>query len=307
MGGVKMPEVLQFVVQKTNYESMQAVHYISKRVNKRPKYFAISGNKDKRGITTQRVSLSRGNPEQLIKAQFNKDWDRKVKCGSFERVYAGLNLGQLYGNRFSVALRFIDRAIADERIAQNVKNVEKYGFVNYFGMQRFGAFSVRTHQLGKEILKRNWREVARLILVQHPDLEPEDKERKHRLTELIFGESHEPKDFQERVQKALQLLDRRDRLEKTVLLSLKNSPNDYYNAFCSISRNTRFIYIHAYQSYVWNRSVSERLRRFGRSVLVGDFVVPDGQADDVEQAIDADNLGDSDGGEEAVAKDEEEK
>lgn len=110
-GNIKMPEVLQFVVQKTNYESMQAVHYISKRVNKRPKYFSISGNKDKRGITTQRVTLSRGNPEKLIQAQFGKDWDRKLKCGTFERVFHMLNLGQLYGNRFSVALRFIDHKI----------------------------------------------------------------------------------------------------------------------------------------------------------------------------------------------------
>jgi len=93
MSGIKMPDFLQFVVQKTNYESMQAVHYISKRINKKPKYFAICGNKDKRGITTQRVSLSRGNAEALIRAQCGKDWDRKVKCGSFERVYTGLHLG----------------------------------------------------------------------------------------------------------------------------------------------------------------------------------------------------------------------
>lgn len=66
---------------------MQAVHYISKRVKKLPRYFAICGNKDKRGITTQRVTLSRGNAEQLIKAQKNRDWDKKIKMGSFERVF----------------------------------------------------------------------------------------------------------------------------------------------------------------------------------------------------------------------------
>lgn len=182
MSGIKMPDFLQFVVQKTNYESMQAVHYISKRTNKRPKYFAICGNKDKRGITTQRVSLSRGNPEALIRAQFGKDWDRKVKCGSFERVFTGLNLGQLYGNRFSVALRFIDRNTSDADIVKNIKNVEEHGFVNYFGMQRFGTFTVRTHHMGKEILRQNWREVIRLILVQHADFEPGDKERKQKMT-----------------------------------------------------------------------------------------------------------------------------
>ena len=70
-------------------------------------------------------------------------------------------------------------------------------------------------------------------------------------------------------------------------MSLKNKPQDYQNAFASISKGTRFIYIHAYQSYVWNRAVSERLRKFGRKVLIGDLVVPKG-VDLVEEVIDAD-------------------
>jgi tRNA pseudouridine13 synthase len=55
-----------------------------------------------------------------------------------------------------VALRFIDKSISNESISKNVKNIEKLGFINYFGMQRFGSYSVRTHQIGKEILNHNW-------------------------------------------------------------------------------------------------------------------------------------------------------
>jgi len=93
--------------------------------------------------------------------------------GSFKRVYNPVNLGLLWGNRFSVALRFIDINIVDELIAANVKSVEKNGFVNYFGMQRFGTYSVRTHIMGKTILNQDWKEVIRLILIQHADYEPE--------------------------------------------------------------------------------------------------------------------------------------
>jgi tRNA pseudouridine13 synthase len=62
-----MPEYLSVAVMKQNFETAQAVHYISKRLKKQMKFIAICGNKDKRGITTQRMTISRGNAEMLIK------------------------------------------------------------------------------------------------------------------------------------------------------------------------------------------------------------------------------------------------
>jgi tRNA pseudouridine synthase D (TruD) len=34
-----------------------------------------------------------------------------------------------------------------------------YGFVNYFGLQRFGNAHAPTHSIGKALLKHNWEEV----------------------------------------------------------------------------------------------------------------------------------------------------
>ena len=95
----------------------------------------------------------------------NRDWDQKIKVGSFERVHNPIRLGQLGGNRFSVALRFIPKEISNEDIAHStfsfiscildidVESLKKYGFINYFGMQRFGTYNVRTHEIGKEVLR----------------------------------------------------------------------------------------------------------------------------------------------------------
>lgn len=44
--------------------------------------------------------------------------------------------------------------------------------------------------------------------------------------------------------------------------------------------------MHGYQSYVWNKVVSERLRRFGRQVLVGDLAVKKDQAHLIDNVID---------------------
>ena len=53
----------------------------------------------------------------MIRFQRSKNWDPKIKVGTFERVFNPLRLGQLSGNRFSVALRFIPKEITDEMIA----------------------------------------------------------------------------------------------------------------------------------------------------------------------------------------------
>jgi len=148
----EQPQYLQVVIQKTNVDTMQAVHYIAKRIKKYGKHFQIAGNKDKRGITTQRATVIRGNPESLIRFQRARDWDNKIKVGSFEWVKEPLRLGQLSGNRFSVALRFIPKEISAEEIAGNVERLKANGFINYFGMQRFGTYNVRTHEICKENL-----------------------------------------------------------------------------------------------------------------------------------------------------------
>jgi len=48
---------------------------------------------------------------------------------------------------------------------------------------------------------------------------------------------------------------------------------DLVGAIMSISRDLRLMYVHSVQSFIWNRMVSERVKRMGRSVVVGDLVM----------------------------------
>jgi tRNA pseudouridine13 synthase len=49
-------------------------------------------------------------------------------------------------------------------IEQAMKNLEQDGFINYFGMQRFGTNSIGTHAIGRTIRQCEWEKAVDLIL-----------------------------------------------------------------------------------------------------------------------------------------------
>lgn len=46
----------------------------------------------------------------------------------------------------------------------DIKGLVENGFINYYGLQRFGVTNIKTHTVGKEVLKKNWKSVVELIL-----------------------------------------------------------------------------------------------------------------------------------------------
>lgn len=77
-----------------------------------------------------------------------------------------------------------------------------------------------------------------MLLQTHPEGDDDARDRKNKIVKKVF----ELKD----IDGAMVILDRRDRLEKSILLNLRKHTNGYLNAFECIPRNTRFIYLHAY-------------------------------------------------------------
>lgn len=139
------PPYLQFVLYKENRDTMEAAFNIAKYMHVPVKTFSYAGTKDKRAITVQLVTAYKTSAERMksfiardLKLGYNN-----LRVGNFAYVDKNLTLGQLNGNRFTVVLRCIK---ADEKdVTTALQHVQQTGFINYYGMQRFGTGDVPTH------------------------------------------------------------------------------------------------------------------------------------------------------------------
>lgn len=132
-----------FVLYKENKDTMDAINLLSKLLKIKAGMFGYAGTKDRRAVTTQQVSVYRVRAEQLQDLNATL-WNMCV--GNFKYCREPLKLGSLSGNHFIITLRNV---VGDhDKIADSLESLKVEGFINYFGLQRFGTTSVPTHKIG---------------------------------------------------------------------------------------------------------------------------------------------------------------
>ncbi|XP_067324917.1 pseudouridylate synthase 7 homolog isoform X2 [Anolis sagrei] len=262
-----------FVLYKENKDTMDAINMLSKFLRVKPNIFSYMGTKDKRAITVQEIAVLRITAQRL--AHLNKCL-MNFKLGNFSYKNHPLKLGELQGNHFTVVLRNVTGT--DEQVQHAMQSLKEIGFINYYGMQRFGTTAIPTYQVGRAILQNNWNEVMDLILKPRPGAE------KGYLVKCReeWAKTRDPA-------AALRKLPVKRCVEGQLLRGLsKYGLKNIVSAFGIIPRNNRLMYIHSYQSYVWNNMVSKRIEEYGLKAVPGDLVLKGGTATYIEES-EADN------------------
>ncbi|OUM59091.1 hypothetical protein PIROE2DRAFT_15476 [Piromyces sp. E2] len=254
-------EFCQFTMYKSNKETMNAINIVAYTLYSTSKSFGIAGTKDKRGITVQNVTGFHMTPEKIEKA--NKHLlSQGIQLGNFKFVKKGLKLGDLKGNLFNITLRKL--SIDDTNIIENaVNSLKNIGFINYFGMQRFGTTSLPTYEVGKVILKKNWKKAVDLILMEKTG----ESERVSKARQT-WKDTHDPK-------KTLEEMPKNCTAEISILRTFDKmgQTNVYSNALLNIPRNLRMMYVHAYQSYIWNLAATYHIEKYGCKPAIGDLII----------------------------------
>ena len=171
-----------FKLWKKDISTLDALHYLSHDL--RAKDISCAGNKDKCAVT-----------EQICSAKTTKDCLEKLSYQKIKLTFLGygdepVHLGSLEGNKFKIVVRNID-------VLPEISTK----FRNLFGEQRF---SVSNADIGKHIVKREFKDAADLIVNLYP------------------------------------------------YIQLQGA--DYVGALRRLPRKLLLLFVHAYQSLLWNKA-----------------------------------------------------
>jgi tRNA pseudouridine13 synthase len=83
-----------------------------------------------------------------------------------------LRLGDLAGNRFTIVLRDV-KGCSEEEVVAALESLRDHGFINYYGMQRFGTGTVATQKVGAKMLRADWEGAVNLLLSPGEQVEQE--------------------------------------------------------------------------------------------------------------------------------------
>jgi len=233
-------------VEKENWDTHHLIRDISRRLKISQRRFGWAGTKDKNAITRQRMSIINLNEEALERVSFPG-----VNIKVLGKTNRAISLGDLLGNRFEVRMRdlAVNRELAAHRLAKITEEIENLGGLpNYFGVQRFGETRPVTHKVGEALVRGDIKKAVFIYLAQPFPGEPETT-RKVRTSLWESGDLAEAlKDYPFRL-----------RYERAMLNHLMEKEGDYAHAFDVLALNLKRLFVHAYQSYIFNKILSKRM------------------------------------------------
>ena len=248
------------VVRHTNWEMNRLVRRLGTNLRMGRNRIAFAGTKDKRSISTQLMTFQA--PMEQVSSVTIPD----VEFLRLYRSRSETRLGLLLGNDFKILVREIEKDDAEACVEKISSEIRKLGgFPNFFGVQRFGVTRPITHLIGKAMVKGDFENAVMLYVGEETEFEREDCRDARKF--IV-----ETKDFT----KALEVFPPTLTFERMMIGHLSRNPGDFPGAIKTLPRNLVMMFVHAYQSYLFNRILSLRIQAglpLGAAVE-GDVILP---------------------------------
>jgi len=229
---------------KKNWEVHHLIRDLSSILRVSQKRFGWAGTKDKRAITKQKISIWDIDEEDLARVRL-----RDVELKLVGRSNKKISLGDLWGNRFKITVRAIPLNVEEtlSRVKAINQELEK-GVPNFFGVQRFGENRPVTHVVGEAIQRGDFKDAALTYIARPFPGEPEEIKNAR---QFVWDTG----DFKE----GLKIYPINLQFERAMMNRLISHPEDYPGSFMVLSPNLQKMFLHAYQSYIFNKILSRRI------------------------------------------------
>lgn len=251
-------------VTAKNWETNHMIRTLSRVMGISRERIGFAGTKDKRAVTSQLLSVD-GPPSLLDNVSL-----QDLSIGDVYTAKRKIMIGDLIGNEFQIRVSNVSKPESEvkdicESVVSEIKRTG--GFPNYFGVQRFGVMRPITHKVG-ELLVRGDVEGAVRCYVTYP-AGPASYDTAAAETRKMLAETKDWSGLVKSVPDSMSF-------ERTMMSYLEDNPEDWVGAVSVLPGNLQMMFVHAYQSYLFNLMLSERIARgipLNRPV-VGDVVVP---------------------------------
>ncbi len=243
-------------VTARNHETNRLVYRMARWLGVRERDISFAGTKDKRAVTTQLFSF---------RAPAGRVAELDLPDVTVEPVGTAnkpLKLGGLVGNAFTIVLRDVadDAPTRMAAIAHELAD----GFPNYFGVQRFGSIRPITHLAGAALVRGDYRAAVETYVADaDPPPEAEGAEARKLAAKGDWAT-------------ALEWLPANLLFERQMAGHLSRHTDDYLGALRAIPRNLLRMFVHAFQSALFNRMIELRMARGlpATAPVEGDLVLP---------------------------------
>ncbi len=273
-------------IEKEGRNTLDVVLDIARELGINRKQMGFAGMKDKSAVTRQWICVSNKTPEEL---QELEDKLHHVKIIDIIPNQKKLRIGQLIGNKFRLMVRDLEDSDSAAQQAEEILNILKEkGVFNYYGYQRFGKDRPNTHLVGKALIKGGVKAAVDRYVGYPFNTEPkhiqearkfyDDGELEEALDDMPSGMRYEKM----MIRTLLKEKKKKGELdEKSYILALRSLPKP-------LSR----MFVHAYQSYLFNKAVSERSKLGINQYVEGDIlldneehIIHEFEAEEINQRI----------------------
>jgi tRNA pseudouridine13 synthase len=223
-------EQSDYAVYKLKKKKIDTNHALSDIFRKKGLRLKALGLKDASAITEQFVcSNNKGRSiDNYVSSKYSLE-----KIGYVKKP---LSKKDMIGNHFKIKITDCKDTLSEFQ--------EQDKILNFYGYQRFGSKRAVTHLIGKAILQRDFEKAIELILSFRS---PFDSKENNEIREKLIGKSNFEKYFD-------QVPPQMD-VERIVLGEMINS-GDSQKSIRKIPLSLRRFYIQAYQSFLFNHTLS---------------------------------------------------